>query len=529
LKRRSAARAPAPVFRWAPHTAGRAIRGATIVLVWATALPGPLAGQGQEPAAPAAPESLDALEARVEALRGTGSPEQLREAYRELATARNSLGLLHWRQARYDSAIHHLRESRDLWAELDDTEWLGRVYNNIGVTHYQWGNYEPALDAFLRSLTLRRDLDDRRGQALVLTNVGRTYHDWHQHDRARAAFEEAIALADAADDPFVRAYALHNLGILYMTLEELPRAREMLQASLDGYEIADGRVNPAQAGSGRALNRLALGLIDVREGDTAQGIALIEAVLADAVTDDHPRRQARALLHLGQAYRLAGDLPSAIATLERAVAVAREAGQRTLVAEALGDLAAAHEARGEHRLALARLRAHDALQDSIFNHSAVQRIAAMEARAEADLRERENVRLREERRVREALIARQRAVVGLGSALLVVSMVLVAVLVHSNRTGRRRRLLLARTNHELRAALSEVRTLEGLIPICAHCKKVRDDDGFWEAVETYISSRSDALFSHGICTECGPRLYGDDWVQLSGEPAGGPTRDEPDT
>jgi hypothetical protein len=114
-------------------------------------------------------------------------------------------------------------------------------------------------------------------------------------------------------------------------------------------------------------------------------------------------------------------------------------------------------------------------------------------------------------------------------------MVLVAVLVHSNRTGQRRRLLLSRTNEGLRAALSEVRTLEGLIPICSHCKKVRDDDGFWEAVETYISSRSDALFSHGICTECGPRLYGDDWVHINGEPAGEstpggpPSRDDPET
>jgi hypothetical protein len=77
------------------------------------------------------------------------------------------------------------------------------------------------------------------------------------------------------------------------------------------------------------------------------------------------------------------------------------------------------------------------------------------------------------------------------------SLVLTAVLVRFNRTGRARELL-------LRTALSEVRTLEGLIPICIHCKKVRDDQGFWEGVESYISSRSEARFSHGICADCGP-------------------------
>jgi hypothetical protein len=80
---------------------------------------------------------------------------------------------------------------------------------------------------------------------------------------------------------------------------------------------------------------------------------------------------------------------------------------------------------------------------------------------------------------------------------------------------------LAAANAELSAALSEVRTLKGLIPICSSCKSVRDDDGYWEAVETYIGSRSDAVFSHSICQSCGPKLYGDHWP-AAGEPTVGP-------
>lgn len=62
---------------------------------------------------------------------------------------------------------------------------------------------------------------------------------------------------------------------------------------------------------------------------------------------------------------------------------------------------------------------------------------------------------------------------------------------------------------ELKHALEEVKTLKGLIPICASCKKIRDDEGFWNQLETYISKHSDAKFTHGICPDCIKKLYPD--------------------
>lgn len=62
---------------------------------------------------------------------------------------------------------------------------------------------------------------------------------------------------------------------------------------------------------------------------------------------------------------------------------------------------------------------------------------------------------------------------------------------------------------ELEQALSEVKVLRGFIPICASCKKIRDDKGYWQQIETYIQERSEALFSHGICKDCMKKLYPD--------------------
>jgi PAS domain S-box-containing protein len=62
---------------------------------------------------------------------------------------------------------------------------------------------------------------------------------------------------------------------------------------------------------------------------------------------------------------------------------------------------------------------------------------------------------------------------------------------------------------ELREALSRVKTLSGLLPICASCKRIRDDRGSWNPIEVYIHDRSNAQFSHGICPDCARKLYPD--------------------
>jgi len=62
---------------------------------------------------------------------------------------------------------------------------------------------------------------------------------------------------------------------------------------------------------------------------------------------------------------------------------------------------------------------------------------------------------------------------------------------------------------ELQKALASIKTLHGLIPICASCKKIRDDQGYWNQLEAYISEHSGAEFSHGICPDCAIKMYPD--------------------
>jgi hypothetical protein len=84
----------------------------------------------------------------------------------------------------------------------------------------------------------------------------------------------------------------------------------------------------------------------------------------------------------------------------------------------------------------------------------------------------------------------------------------------------RGRIFLAREqalNIELSHALAQVRQLSGLLPICASCKNIRNDEGYWERVEKYVADRSEADFTHSICPVCEVQLYGEDAAAEDGD------------
>ena len=66
-------------------------------------------------------------------------------------------------------------------------------------------------------------------------------------------------------------------------------------------------------------------------------------------------------------------------------------------------------------------------------------------------------------------------------------------------------------NEKLEAAIKEIKTLQGILPICAYCKKIRNDRGYWDQLERYLTEHTDAMFSHAICPDClkkeFPKIY----------------------
>jgi hypothetical protein len=69
--------------------------------------------------------------------------------------------------------------------------------------------------------------------------------------------------------------------------------------------------------------------------------------------------------------------------------------------------------------------------------------------------------------------------------------------------------LLEDEKSKLEEIIAQVKTLQGMLPICASCKKIRDDKGYWNQIEGYISRHTDAVFSHGICPDCHQKMMAD--------------------
>lgn len=459
---------------------------------------------------------------------GVGADSLARTDSLARAELRSKVGLAHWREGRYDSALVNLAEARTLFSALGERQQLARALNNIGNVHYQMGQHEPALASYLASLALRRELGDTRGIALVLANIGGTYQDWRLYDRALPILEEAVATANRLGEPLAQGWALHVLGMLHVERREYEKARAAFDRSVNHYAAA-ARTRPDDAYNGWALNALGLGVVMTRTERAADAVPLLQRVLATRNPQALIVLEARAWLHLGEAYRALGDRRAALDAFTRSVRSAQSREQRVSALRALEQLADMEESVGNYRVALGHWHAVRALRDSVFNQGAMQRVASMEAQLRLDEQQRENGRLQAERTSQSLLITRQRLQVWVAGSILVGVTAILAVLALYFREGKRREKLLAASNaslatlnEELQGALKEVRTLSGLIPICASCKRVRDDRGFWEAVETYISARSTATFSHAICASCGPELYGPNW---SGDPVGSSTRD----
>ena len=433
-----------------------------------------------------------------------------------LADAQYRAGVLLWSRGKYEAAIPFLDSARAVRLQIGDNAELARVVNALGASHYQLGIYEPAIDAFEFALRLRRQGTDTAGLVRTLSNIGKAYHDWEQYDDAHRTLSEAIALAGALPArASALGYALNSRAMVNIDREAYEEARQDIAASRAAYARYIAFYPKADTVDSWELNRGAEGLLALREQRPRDAIALLEPVRTSAEKRGSARAQGRALLHLGDGFAQLAQPGQARTLYRQALEIGTAANQRTLMLAALKRLADIEEAAGNLPEALRLVREYNALWNVIFDQDASLRITTREARAATDAALQSN-------REQQLVIERQRITLALAAVIFVlVSALLFLVVRFSNRERARVRALataneeLVKLNAELSTALADVKTLSGLIPICANCKRIRDDRGYWNQVEAYLEQNSEARFSHSICQTCGPELYGDYWTKAS--------------
>jgi tetratricopeptide (TPR) repeat protein len=348
--------------------------------------------------------------------------------------------------------------------KLDDKRGIASVHGTMAKTCKVQGMIDKALEHFHESLRRNQECGASENEiALCYLNIGVCYGSLLQLDLAQSFYEYARKIWEKSDNRQQLSYLYNNFGCLYGEKKELDKAREYFQKALDIREDLGAK-------QGIANTLCNLGCLNEDLGDNESALDFFIRSLQLDEEIGNRRGIAYTCGCIGGIYTAQGRLDEAEDIIIRGLEITRKLKIKDWEIHSLEKMTDLYEAKGDLQKALQHSRELKTCLEEHLNEKSMEKIARLQVQFETEKKE------------KEAEIYRLKNVE------------------------------LSTMNDELRDALAHVKRLQGMLPICASCKKVRDDDGYWQQIESYISEHSDATITHGICPECIIRLYGKDFT-----------------
>jgi len=451
-----------------------------------------------------------------------------------IAFAKNRLGNILWNQGYQTEAFKLFREAADLHRALGNRLEEGRAYNNIGNSYRQWANYDKALEFFIATSRIYEDVGYDEGLGWLNFSITMLYRTLGDLDKALQYATKALSIyqgmVKVTSDSAGIMICYGQLGDIHSLLGNYDLALDYHRKALamrlrinipssiaDGY-TGIGRIHYSMGHYETAINELSRS-VELRENMLARG------------------GLATALRYRGLSRLALGDTSLAMADFQRSLTVAREFNELQNQANLLNDMSRIYRIQGQLDKAYDFGSEFRTLKDSIDNLERNKMALALKATYDLENAERENLRLAQANTISVLELQRSKSRIRFMVVVLIFSALLAVLVLNLYRQSKRDNRLLRAKNieiekarsllqtemHEreklekdreklileLRESLNNVKSLKGLIPICASCKKIRNDDGYYEQLEKYISEHTDAEFSHGICQDCYEMLYPD--------------------
>lgn len=380
---------------------------------------------------------------------------------KEQARSYLTLGVFHLEAGDFDKASSETRNAMDIYESLQDNCGIASVYSNLANIFFVQGMIVKALENYHIALRKIQGCEvDGEKLARSYFNVGVCYNTIGRLEQAISFYEQAESFLQESGERSFLASLYNNIGTVYGKKKELGKAKEYFQNALDiRQDIGD------KTGTAITLSNLGNLNEDLGNIESALDFYLRSGVLYEEI--GNRRGVACLCAYVGGIYTSLGSLDEAEEAITRGLSITQELnlkGTEILCLEKIMDL---FEAKGDFQKALKHSRELKKCVEENMNEQSMEKIARLQ------------VQFKTEKKEKEAEIYRLKNVE------------------------------LSRMNDDLRAALEHVKRLQGLLPICAKCKKVRNDDGYWQQIESYVTDHSAAQFSHGICPECATILYGD--------------------
>lgn len=368
---------------------------------------------------------------------------------------------------------------------------IGQASQLEGDALGRLGLISEAVEAFTRAQRIFRSLGKGKEQAGVFAHMGRLYRQAGRMEEAVHTGLQAIEEAQAAGEASLEAYCHLYLADTYGAKNDSEgQLTELLKAS----QLAQRSQNADVALT------VAVDLSDVYLGKRDYRAALAAADRALDLSKDFnaPLNRMVSKANRGIALNHLGNHTEGLRGIQEALDYFKDLKDASYVTVLTATLAEEYAVAGAYHQAYETQLALKALTDDLDRKRFSDAAATFEHDKQAYL----ITALQREGRNH----VRQR---NLWIALGLLGVLTALVLVAGRRKLKQNNTALETLNQhnldlieDLGKALSEVKTLQGLIPICSYCKKIRDDEGIWSQMEQYIQSRSEARFSHGICPDC---------------------------
>lgn len=379
----------------------------------------------------------------------------------------------------------------------------------MGSAHSDMRNSEQALQFLLPALTTFRQLKQPRYEADALRRIGQVYRVMQNYDKAMNHYEEAVPLYKAVGENRGLARTLNSMGVIYWFREDYEKALDYYRQALDYQRKLNDPV-----GLAGSLNNVAMVYREM--GRNADALAYYDEALAIAREVDYNRGIAIMMGNKSQFLKDIGRYREATEYARNSLNIAQAVDLPDAAITALSTLSEISRKQGRPGQALEYRDQIDDLRQELVNTQLSERIAQIQAQHDIQEKERAIELLEKENRIKQLTIMQQRDhrnVLILGVALLTAMIgALLAVVIVRSRKNR----VIQTQLEQLTEAMARIKRLRGLLPICAACKKVRDDKGYWVQVEEFVSDHSDATFSHGICPDCSREIYGDGRIREQG-------------
>ncbi len=398
------------------------------------------------------------------ALEAMGLAEKL-ELLTEQAKSYRTLGMITRDVGKFAEAMSYCRKSMVIYEKLGDKNNMASVHSTMALIYSAQGMIDKTLEHHHEALRQRQECgasDDEL--ALCYFNIGACYGSLFRMEQAQSFYETARKIWEKTDNRLNLAYLYNNIGCLCGERKERDKAQEYFQKALDIREaLGDKKGIASTLGN---LGNLHAKFVD---NESALDYFIRSFELFEEI--GNRRGVAYTCGCVGGVYINLGRLDEAEEIIIRGLSITRDLSIKDWEILCLEKITDLYEAKGDLKKALSYSRELNTCIEENLNEKSMEKIAGLQVQFETEKKE------------KEAEIYRLKNVE------------------------------LSAMNDELRDALAHVKTLQGLLPICASCKKVRDDDGYWQQIELYVSDHSDATFSHGICPECMVKLYGKEFTQ----------------